>query len=330
MPDHERQARIPHAAARAWADAVSALPADLPRPPLDIETAGDFALVLQATEVPHRMRRSGFGWTVIVPEHALDEAVHQIESYVRENRGQRESAESEERESFFETGWTTLTVLALGLLFHMVSQGAILEFGLWRISWHELGMADSVRILGGEYWRTVTALTLHADAAHITGNLVIGGIFVHILSREIRSGPAWLLFLLSGALGNLANAWVHGPGHLSVGASTGIFGVVAVLGAMRITTDKRLSIMRAIAPAVAGLALLAMLGTGGERTDLLAHALGFLAGIPLGLAGGRLVAERGRPGDGVNLAASMAAAAMIFFAWARALAQWQPQAGAIF
>jgi rhomboid protease GluP len=44
----------------------------------------------------------------------------------------------------------------------------------------------------------------------------------------------------------------------------------------------RLQRRRAWLPIAAGLGLLAMLGTGGERTDIAAHAFGLAAGIPLG------------------------------------------------
>ncbi|MFA5265125.1 MAG: hypothetical protein WC378_14985, partial [Opitutaceae bacterium] len=50
----------------------------------------------------------------------------------------------------------------------------VLETGRWE----ELGALDSMRIFGhGEFWRPLTALFLHADGAHLCGNLVTG-IFV--------------------------------------------------------------------------------------------------------------------------------------------------------
>jgi hypothetical protein len=42
--------------------------------------------------------------------------------------------------------------------------------------------------------------------------------------------------------------------------------------------------MRGALPLVAGVALLADLGTGGERTDLGAHAFGFIVGVAFGAA----------------------------------------------
>src|SRR5579862_1303512 len=38
--------------------------------------------------------------------------------------------------------------------------------------WFDRGAASGARIAQGEIWRTVTALTLHADAVHILGNAI--------------------------------------------------------------------------------------------------------------------------------------------------------------
>ena len=43
--------------------------------------------------------------------------------------------------------------------------------------WLERGAAVSRAILQGEWWRTVTALTLHADGSHIAANLATGLLF---------------------------------------------------------------------------------------------------------------------------------------------------------
>ena len=94
---------------------------------------------------------------------------------------------------------------------------------------------DSVR---ADVDRLVTALTLHADWQHLLGNLLIGGIFISRLCRDLRSGPAWLLLLASGALGNLANAWLQNPAHRAVGASTAIFGAVGMLATISMVRSR--------------------------------------------------------------------------------------------
>jgi membrane associated rhomboid family serine protease len=176
----------------------------------------------------------------------------------------------------------------------------------------------------GEWWRSVTALTLHADAAHFVSNAVIGGIFIYLLSREIKSGPAWLLFIASGFLGNMINAWARGPGHLSLGASTGVFGIVAAITAFRITQNKSLDLKNTLVPCAAGLAILGLLGTAGERTDVLAHLFGFLSGLPLGALTGLAVKAFGPPREAVNKLTGFLAAYVPFYAWTRALQGFEP------
>ncbi|MDY7001430.1 MAG: rhomboid family intramembrane serine protease, partial [Thermodesulfobacteriota bacterium] len=159
---------------------------------------------------------------------------------------------------------------------------------------------------------------LHADAAHFLSNAGIGGILMAFLCQELRSGPGWVLFLLSGALGNLINAAVKGAPHTSIGASTGVFGAVGVLSALRAVRDRRLTLRRTFAPIAAGFALLAFLGTGGERTDLGAHVFGFLAGLILGASAGLWVNARGIPSQTANRVLGLMALALPVLAWVAA------------
>lgn len=149
------------------------------------------------------------------------------------------------------------------------------------------GALDSTRFLDGEVWRAVTSLTLHADGEHLLGNLVSIGLFGWAACRIFGAGAGWLLILLSGIIGNSWSAAVYGPGHISVGASTACFGALGLLCGSRMRQAVHeegwtWSIWNRVwLPAAAGLGLLALLGTG-MRSDLLAHALGFLSGLILG------------------------------------------------
>ncbi len=72
--------------------------------------------------------------------------------------------------------------------------------------------------------------------------------------------------------------------------------------------------IRGALPLAAGVALLADLGTGGERTDLGAHAFGFILGIAV--SAGLLVAEPRFPkGDGAQLAYGASALSLLALAW---------------
>jgi membrane associated rhomboid family serine protease len=167
--------------------------------------------------------------------------------------------------------------------------------------WFGAGSAAAEAIVRGAWWRAVTALTLHADLAHVAGNAVALIIFVSALGRWLGRGVALLLVLASGFAGNLLNAYLHGAHHDSIGASTAAFGALGILGGLqfvrryRVTTrlDRRRQALGAIA---ACLGLFAMIGVG-ERAeiDVLAHLFGLGAGLLIGALAGVLLRRPVRP-----------------------------------
>ena len=187
------------------------------------------------------------------------------------------------------------------------------------LPWFARGAADAARILQGELWRTVTALTLHADVAHLMSNAVAAALFLSAVSSMVGAGLGGALVLLAGAGGNLANAFVHGSPHVSVGASTAVFGAVGLLGSLGLTRRRRsaLSRWRAWLPVAAALALLGMLGSGGQRVDIWAHLFGLLAGGVLGILCA-LVTPRA-PKWRIQWACGTTALAAIIYCWLVAL-----------
>lgn len=319
MPTDESAPQSPpHGPARsAWVDLESGLTDTPEAPGLDADTARDRTLVLDARGIPNRTVRRGSGWSVLVPAEHLRAAMDEVAAYERENPPE---PEPEPLPPPGPEGRDAALVMALALIQYMVVSGPLPSLRMYPEDWLAAGTADSTRILAGQWWRSVTALTLHADPAHFLANAVLGGVLVACLARAAGSGAAWLAFVLSGALGNLANAWARGPGHLCIGASTAVFGVLGVLGAVTVVRDGRGGLRRAAAPLAAGLALLGMLGTEGDNTDLGAHLFGFLAGLPLGLALGAPVGRFGPPGRAPSTGLGLAALALVVAAWWLALA----------
>ena len=180
------------------------------------------------------------------------------------------------------------------------------------------GSADARRILNGELWRTVTALSLHSDSAHVLGNAFSCAVFGTLLLRRYGVGVgAWLL-LASGALGNGLTALWHGSGYRSVGASTALFGAIGALAATELVRRRRLQLgwNQAWLPIAGGVGLLAMLGTG-RGSDLTAHVMGLGAGFGLGLLTARALASP--PPPAAQAALALGALGTIAAAWAAAL-----------
>ena len=66
-------------------------------------------------------------------------------------------------------------------------------------NWRSIGSMDAGLVASGQWWRTVTALTLHGDLGHLMGNSLFGAVFGMFAGRHLGSGLAWLLVLLCGA-----------------------------------------------------------------------------------------------------------------------------------
>ena len=169
--------------------------------------------------------------------------------------------------------------------------------------------------MDGQWWRLVTALTLHSGLVHLAGNLALGGIVVIFLCRELGSGLSWSLLLGTGIMGNLANAIAQSPDHRSVGASTAVFGAVGIFTAISMIQHRRHLLKRWLVPVAAGLALLALLGSEGKQTDLGAHLFGFAFGFLLGTLTEFMIGRYGRPGSLLNALLALTSAAVVITAW---------------
>ncbi len=179
--------------------------------------------------------------------------------------------------------------------------------------WFEAGASDAERVLHGEWWRTVTALSLHADGAHVLSNVGFGTLVVGAVMRSEGVGWGSALVLAAGTTGNLINAWAHQALHSSVGFSTALFGAIGILGGLTFMHARRTK-PKAWTALAGTLALLALLGTSEKgNVDMLAHVFGAAAGVGFGLLAARLRPERGQ------WLAGLGSAATVLGAWALAL-----------
>ena len=187
--------------------------------------------------------------------------------------------------------------------------------------WTSLGRVDGRAMLDGQWWRALTALTLHGDFGHLAANLFFGALFGGLAARYLGTGSAWLAVVVAGGLGNLANAWLQGPDHRSIGASTAVFAALGLLGAFVATHRRRGGALRWAerwGALIAAGAILAYTGSGGERTDVGAHLTGFAGGALFGWG----LAWTGRTGAGpaaFQVVCGLAAVGALVAAWALAL-----------
>lgn len=246
------------------------------------------ALVHAAADIPYRLEERPEGWALLVPSAQEPTSRRELATYAAENPPRAEPVEAPVVTA--PGGWLTGVLWALALVvFHELIRGSPL--------WVARGASDAARVLQGEPWRAVTALTLHGDFAHALANAAACVVFVGAVARWIGPGLGSLLFVLSGAGGNLVNAWLQSPRHVSLGASTATFGAIGILGALQFVRRWRGPVTRKVAwtALAASLGLFAMLGTS-VKTDVGAHLAGLAVGAILGT--GAAVALRGRPAPG--------------------------------
>ncbi|HEX7035273.1 MAG TPA: rhomboid family intramembrane serine protease [Pseudomonadales bacterium] len=266
--------------------------------------------MLSAVGVPHLIDFDGHEWCLWVDSNDVPAANLELDRYDRENR----RAQPVRRAAVVvDSGWVGVLGYLL-VIWALPSLEGSHAFG-WR--WREAGVMDAALVQAGEWWRTVTALTLHGDLAHLIGNSLFGAVFGLFVGRYLGSGVGWLLVLLAGAAGNGLNALLQPDGFRSVGASTATFAALSVVGAFvwRRGYLRTWGWRRRLAPVFGGIALLAFTGFGGENTDVMAHLLGFAFGLLFGTVAGSFAPCRSRA---VQRSAGALALALIAYAWLRA------------
>jgi membrane associated rhomboid family serine protease len=234
------------------------------------------ALTLSAVGIRYQVLPDGR--SLLTSEDNSSQAIAEIMACEQENRNWPPPPEKAEKVT--QTG-NPPTLLMIGglVVFYMIT-------GAWfpENPWFAAGAVNSEKIVdSGQWWRLITALTLHADQSHLVGNCLIGGFMVHLLCKTAGYGTGWLSLLLAGVAGNWANIIFRETPHYSVGFSTAIFAAIGIFSGMQIAGNKATLLRKLVVPLGAGAGLLAMLGTEGKQTDMGAHLFGFACGIITGL-----------------------------------------------
>jgi len=271
--------------------------------------------VLRAVGVECAYTQLDGAWQLSVPAASATHASEELAAYRAEQAAAvpKPALPLDARGS----GWSGVAVYTALLMSTAIAANQD-AFG-W--DWLAIGRLDVDRVLAGEWWRLLTALCLHADTAHLAGNIAFGSFFGLHASRYVGDGVAWCGILIGGALGNALNALIQPPGHLAIGASTAVFAALGMLAAYTWRRGAyRHSGWRArAAPLTAALGLLAFTGTGGGvpggNVDIIAHLTGFLAGLGIGVGLAAVDPPRD-PRRQALLAASAVGALGVAWIWA--------------
>ena len=235
----------------------------------------DWSLVLasQGIEPAIEAPADGLGWGLLVREDEHARAVEAIRLYERENRHWPWQQRLSMQELVFD--WTSVAWGALLILFFWLAERSV--------DLQKLGEMNRFAVNQGQWWRLFTAVWLHADIAHLAGNVGLGIILLGLAMGRYGTTVGLLAAYLAGASGN-AVVWLLAPGpHPSLGASGMVMGALGLLAMRWLPLWRKNPHARRfiVSGLLGGVLLFVFLGTS-PGSDVLAHAGGFVSGILLG------------------------------------------------
>ena len=279
---------------------------------------------LASRRIPYRVEYDGNSRIILVTRPHARQALAELTLYEEVNANWprvNQPSENDDRPLVTDAAFFAIILAGTALAkFHQIVETTAPRH------WQELGRNDSDLFFHGQWWRAVTSLTLHADAAHLISNLAWGAALGALVASDLGVGAGLFAMLLAGVAGNCMATLLADEGYRSLGASTMVFGILGILCAVRTwdgwrrSRDERHGRLTRLVPWLPILAGAAMFGIYGTApgTDMLGHACGFVAGIVIGmLQPGCRNAYTSRP---LQFFLGIAAAAVVVFAWRAALA----------
>jgi len=254
----------------------------------------DDSLVLLSQGIEHRLVRSEEGpfQIFIVPEME-SAAKTQLELYHKENPPKEENPPIPLSFSL-QPLWVLLAPILVTLL----------QF-TDKINLHSEGVSDAAKVLKGEWWRSLTAQTLHGDARHLASNLLCGYIVMNMITFRIPLLRLAPFIAVAAAVANLCVSATVQTDFRSLGFSTFVFAAIGCLSVIefRLMPKESHGMLRRFAPLCGAASLAVFLGLG-ENADILGHAYGFVAGLFCGFIPKKKSLRWGTPlssADGIGL-----------------------------
>ncbi len=246
----------------------------------DSKKAHEHGLVVLAMGLSYWITKNNDRYVLYAPTGTLDEIRRQIQLYEEEQLPIRRLNEPWPEENFALTPLAVVVVLWVGFFLAQ-------EHWTWL---EDYGSNSSQAIfLQGHWWRPLTALCLHADGIHLAINSLTFLLFGAFSNAIYGYGRSLLCTVLAGSAGNLLTSWLYYPAtHLSLGASTAIFGQIGLICGAILAVRRRFHPERRRDFFLAFTAVLAVFtvsgGTQARETgiDYLAHWCGFACGLLFG------------------------------------------------
>jgi len=293
-------------------EVTTAEPAWVAIPARSRRQAMDWSLALasQGLEVVIDHQPEGLGWVLLVSPEQQPHALETIRQYRLENRGWR--LRQRLRDWGFSFHWGSLAWCWVLILIHWVADAAGSRLEVAGAMGHAVGQT-------GEWWRLITATTLHVDVGHLAANVSTGIVVLGLAMGRYGAGWALLATLLAGALGNLAGLAVHPAPYRGLGASGVVMGGLGLLAvqSFALWRDPFAAKRSLLTGVIAGMLLFVLFGLN-PKSDVVAHTGGFLGGLVFGALLNLLPVRFGRDTRADRLAGA-AAILLTAVCWALAL-----------
>ena len=292
-------------------------PAAEPQTPPDVRISEgtfkqirDESLVLLSQGISHRIDRSEEGpFQIFVEPEKRRAAQFQIRLYHRENPPRNENPPLPLKFTLH-----PLWVLAVPVIC------TLLDFSGTVSQMNSAGIADAGKIMRGEWWRTITAMTLHGDERHLAGNLVSGFLALSLLHYRIPLAKLVPFLAVASAVANFFVALTVQTNFRSLGYSSFVFAVIGCLAVIefRLMPRETHGMLRRFAPLCGAASLAVFLGLG-ENADILGHLYGFIAGLLCGFIPKKKTLRWGAPSSISDIFWAITYYALFAIGWALAL-----------
>lgn len=228
------------------------------------------------------VRADNVGWWILdVPASDVERAAVVIGEVLQEDYLKREARKS--LPSFDETmlalrpAFSFGACLALAMLVFFYFSGPYIQAG----ELYRRGVMNPTLIEQGQWWRLVTAATLHADMKHLLGNALFLWLLGWASAERLGAGASLFGFVVTAIFGFIVSALME-PQILSVGASGGLFGLLGLSGGHGLRLPKSVLVqaprLRTFGAAASLLAFTAF----NPESNVRAHVAGFVSGIVVG------------------------------------------------
>ena len=138
----------------------------------------------------------------------------------------------------------------------------------------------------GNVWTPVTALFVHGDLTHLIGNMFFLYVFGNTLEDVVGAKKTMAVFFFGGISSFLLSLLFYQPDILMIGASAAIFTLTAVV---MLTKPLKFSMLFMLPVGLVAIIyfvynLIAVYYEVGGNVAYASHIIGFILGIPFGMA----------------------------------------------